>query len=1062
MVADMAQKKGRGRRGWSKVLLLLLGFFCLMFLFLGWQLRQGITVQSFSLGSLQMETLSLRWQNGLHIGAKKVIVLPTGSSSTLSSVPRLLRILRLAEMVIQEVHVDRVELGDDFFAVHYQQGGRGAANLYFSTNDISFSGVVQQQEHGLHLVIESLQSQNYNTTMSGAVTLLLQEEEIEGQLQAQLAGCLPLELNFSADRHSISFAAKQIGPVTTITPFVDLLGLSPDISQWFVAKLQFHDFSLQHLKGKMEWQQPLSLLDSLDAKGKFSSAVYSFADELPTVTSPLTHVSFNKGVLLIRPEEARYLDHDCGSSVVSLDFTEPLAPLLEVKVNTNTSFDDDIVTLLSHYGVAVPLHQDEGCVAADLLLTLALADGQVTANGRFSVATGSFILFDQQVAVINGLFSLTNGLFAIENLTFSQGENLHGSLTGEISAGLLDLHFSIQQWQSSWDGPMARLEKGPVRITYSQDEKGGRLSVGEAALTIAERAIHLSPFTASFDPHLTRLRLDQLNLAVVKPNLTANLSGFVYFSPLRCQLDMILKRPQRGMEDTKRPATSIKVTYDKTLVLNLTKSDWRFAGRTVSLQDATLRSEGGNFKLSATAVEVQGVGQGDLQGSFSPTSGHGIIDLRALTLDGALNSFLSLPEQLDFTIQPSADGEVEHISIRNFPIRLHLGPGPLWQLFLDDLPACQPLLPPLAQFPITAGALSFFPDPTTGQLALQGQVSHGYEILIDEETPLLNWDIKARIADDGFMLDINNALHVKVGSSGVGVDVKDLGFNLPAILALANLSAPVSGQTKAPSTTTQFSLQGKNTFIYLGKHNRLLADTLKVDRDGEKISARLNHDGGSVIFTSQGKKFSLQGDDLHDVFIGALLNQSRFEGGSLSVLAGGDFDRFELAYEIIDSHIRDFTLVNNIMAFVDTIPALVTFSLPSYSTRGMDISRAEGGISIDNGMGKISSFSLKSSTLQLTALGGFNLHDRSINVDVNVISQARSNLAKIPLAGYVFEGDKKLPGITVAVTGDLDNPHISAKMFRGIRAHGFGILKRTLLLPVKVVDGLLNEDTEGE
>ena len=306
-------------------------------------------------------------------------------------------------------------------------------------------------------------------------------------------------------------------------------------------------------------------------------------------------------------------------------------------------------------------------------------------------------------------------------------------------------------------------------------------------------------------------------------------------------------------------------------------------------------------------------------------------------------------------------------------------------------------------------------------------------------------------------MDIGHNLHLSANKQEIVAKVNKLGFFLPPILKLLGDKRNANNDKAGPQP--HFTLIGQDTFLRFQHGNKLLADTLLVSWDGQQLVARLDQGQGVMNFTAKGEKFSLKGDNFGAPFLSALLNESRFNGGSFSLLAGGDFHNYDLAFAIKDSHVKNFTLINNIMAFIDTVPSLLSFSLPGYTVQGMDIVSAEGALTMVDNKIKVKSFSLQSSTLTITATGTVDLGQKNLDLLLNIISPAPNNLAKIPLAGWLFKGTRKMLAVTLAMTGPIDEPEISSTMFKGIPAKGFKFIKQTLHLPLDIADDVF--PTEG-
>ena len=83
-------------------------------------------------------------------------------------------------------------------------------------------------------------------------------------------------------------------------------------------------------------------------------------------------------------------------------------------------------------------------------------------------------------------------------------------------------------------------------------------------------------------------------------------------------------------------------------------------------------------------------------------------------------------------------------------------------------------------------------------------------------------------------------------------------------------------------------------------------------------------------------------------------------------------------------------------------------------------------------------------------------------MDLNLITQAKKNISKIPLAGYILVGDEKRPSVTVKISGDLLNPKVENSTVKEVITLPFAILLRTLALPLHLVDSMIDSTEDGQ
>ncbi len=150
-----------------------------------------------------------------------------------------------------------------------------------------------------------------------------------------------------------------------------------------------------------------------------------------------------------------------------------------------------------------------------------------------------------------------------------------------------------------------------------------------------------------------------------------------------------------------------------------------------------------------------------------------------------------------------------------------------------------------------------------------------------------------------------------------------------------------------------------------------------------------------------------------------------------------------------DTIILDYKILNNILAFVNTVPSLVTFSLPGYSKNGIEAKNAYINFKFKDDVYKLSDIYLKSKEIEIVGLGKASIERNTIDLDLNLRTSIGSSFSKIPLLGHILMGKENI-STTLTVTGALDNPDVNTQIAKDIAVAPFNIIKRTLMYPFEL------------
>jgi hypothetical protein len=142
----------------------------------------------------------------------------------------------------------------------------------------------------------------------------------------------------------------------------------------------------------------------------------------------------------------------------------------------------------------------------------------------------------------------------------------------------------------------------------------------------------------------------------------------------------------------------------------------------------------------------------------------------------------------------------------------------------------------------------------------------------------------------------------------------------------------------------------------------------------------------------------------------------------------------------------DYVVLNNILAFVNTVPALLTFSLPGYDKSGFKIKDAYAKFSFKDEIYTISDIYFDTKELDVLGHGKASIKYNTIDLNINLRTDVGSVVSKIPIIGYLLFNEDSI-STTLKVTGKLDNPKVTSMLAEDIAVAPLNILKRTLSLP---------------
>ncbi len=222
-------------------------------------------------------------------------------------------------------------------------------------------------------------------------------------------------------------------------------------------------------------------------------------------------------------------------------------------------------------------------------------------------------------------------------------------------------------------------------------------------------------------------------------------------------------------------------------------------------------------------------------------------------------------------------------------------------------------------------------------------------------------------------------------------------------------------------------------------HEQQLAP-LKISGHIEKVDASVLHqdlfDKPGLVYGSLTGDFYLEGDPHKDLF------WQSAKGGIHAQISDGTLREFHVLAKI-------FSLLN--------ISQLLTGNLPDMDEDGMPVTLLDASIQIDAGKATTKDLTITSEAMNLSLVGTHNLIDDSLDFTLGVMPLRTVDkiITSVPIAGWVLTGkDKALLTAHFKIEGTSEAPEVTPVPIESISKTIFGLIQRTLSLPIKLIEDL--------
>ena len=162
-----------------------------------------------------------------------------------------------------------------------------------------------------------------------------------------------------------------------------------------------------------------------------------------------------------------------------------------------------------------------------------------------------------------------------------------------------------------------------------------------------------------------------------------------------------------------------------------------------------------------------------------------------------------------------------------------------------------------------------------------------------------------------------------------------------------------------------------------------------------------------------------------------------------------------------DGIIYRFPLLAKIFSFLN-VTELLRGKLPDFTKDGFKYNSMTIKGDIRQVIFVIKEALLDGTTMQLAGQGEINLTNNKINLTILVAPFKTVDylISNIPVVGYILKGT--LISIPLKVTGDISDPSIFVLSPSAVGEGVLGMMKRTLTLPVKIIEPIIPSDRKAE
>ena len=257
----------------------------------------------------------------------------------------------------------------------------------------------------------------------------------------------------------------------------------------------------------------------------------------------------------------------------------------------------------------------------------------------------------------------------------------------------------------------------------------------------------------------------------------------------------------------------------------------------------------------------------------------------------------------------------------------------------------------------------------------------------------------------------------------------------------------------------KIKISAKNSTLRYGKSKLVTDRYLLGILPGGNFHFRGSLGQDTVTVTKKGEKLEIKADRISDRMLHPLINFGGLQKGRYSLrMSGVPGKMMQGEIKLENGIMSNFKAYNNVLALINTLPALATLNSPGFSAKGFVI--RSGVIKFTVFEGRLLTFDsvlIKGKSATISGDGVVNIETGKIDIDLAIqTAKGVGNLiGKLPVVGYILTGkNKSLMTVGLHIGGTLDKPTTKTSPIKDVLMLPFKMLERTFTAPGKKKEDL--------
>ncbi|WP_457746303.1 YhdP family protein [Sulfurimonas sp.] len=1022
-------------------------------------LQHGLYLDTISISNINAKKVYIKWNEKLNLSIQTIEIKKSKkkknkSAFKIKNINNYLKFFSQTSTLFEKININKIILQDRGVA-SFNFSEKSAGYLKLNSKELSLESQLIFQNEYLLCKINKLQQHKKSIVANGLVIIDSKKMQIYSQLNLNIHKDANVTLYLNSDIQRVKYKAISHKNIQDITHIITMLDIPEGVKYWVYDAIDMKEVALQEVSGFIGFNDLDNAYKNAHIKATIYDLNYTYNKKVDAIHSKYTELELKDGVLYILPKEAYSYGMYLNKSWLKIDFTKP-QELLSLYLLFDGAVNKDMLKILNAYKIKLPFLQKSGSIKTDLTITVNLRTIDVQAHGKFFTKKANFDYLGLNIDIYNAHIQLDNYDVTISKM---------GASYKEIARALVDVTFNAKTSTGNirfnvediaYKPATLRLASENLKVLYRISPNGDKIYVDSSVWNIHNKIVNLQKMVLPFNMNETSIIIPT-TLFSIDTISKGYITGALNIKNKSLDLDAdILKFSYDGVTFS-QSNTPLHISYKNSLKISSENEIFfNVAGSRYKLKNLHVNFEDNKITLGRTKLFISNYIQTKLNAYYDKKRKRAHISLNNFLLkDSKTDATLYYNKKIMLSILLQDDNiKIESKALNADFISNEKG----WFLNIDSLDRVAKNSKLLKKYKLTDGEVQFYKLSNDKYTRFKANINYAYHLLTNQDKGISKYTIKGKITKtQKIYLSINKKINVRIDDD-IRINMKNSGINLDEVIRLVK---NITKDSKSSKSNIKFDFNAVDSYIYLGKNRYVLSDTIHLQYYDKILTAQLKHAQGNAGVKFENGTFHLYGKNFNDRFMSKLLSLAKFKNGSLEFSMSGKIDEYDGIFFIHKSTILDYKLLNNVLAFVNTIPSLITFSFPSYNSEGLYLKRGYMKFHSKNDFFNISDIYLESPELTILGKGTADLNTNKIDVLLNLKTDLGSDLAKIPLVGYILLDGNSI-STTLKIKDKLSDPTVELLLARDIAVAPINIITRTLTLPYKLLNDLLSDTNETE